>query len=63
MPKADRRFVWTVEEHGFFKGLGIIVDTQTGVNYLFVQSGNGGGLTALLDENGKPVVTKNIVMD
>ena len=38
----------------------ILVDKATGVNYLFVKSGYGGGLTPLLDENGKPVVTKNI---
>ena len=27
----------------------ILVDTQTGVNYLYYWSGNGGGLTPLLD--------------
>ena len=35
----------------------ILVDKQTGVNYLFVQNGYGGGLTPLLDRDGKPVVT------
>ena len=35
----------------------ILVDKQTGVNYLFVQTGYGGGLTPLLDRDGKPVVT------
>lgn len=35
-----------------------IVDKITGVNYLFIKSGYGAGLTPLLDENGKPVVTK-----
>ena len=38
----------------------ILVDKATGVNYLFVKSGYGGGLTPLLDENGKTIVTKNI---
>ncbi len=38
----------------------ILVDKATGVNYLFVKAGYGGGLTPLLDENGKPIVTKNI---
>ena len=33
------------------------VDTQTGVNYLYYWSGNGGGLTPLLDREGKPVIT------
>lgn len=36
----------------------IIVDKVTGVNYLFIKHGYSGGLTPLLDENGKPVVTK-----
>ena len=35
----------------------IIVDRETGVNYLFVVSGGAGGLTPLLDAEGKPVVT------
>ena len=36
----------------------IIVDKETGVNYLYVCRGYGGGLTPLLDENGKPVISK-----
>ena len=32
------------------------MDTQTGVNYLFCNSGNAGGLTPLLDREGKPVI-------
>ena len=34
----------------------IYVDRQTGVNYLYVQIGYGGGLTPLLDAAGRPVV-------
>lgn len=37
----------------------IWVDTETGVNYLFRQSGNSGGLTVMLDSSGKPVVETN----
>ena len=33
------------------------MDIQTGVNYLFCNSGNAGGLTPLLDREGKPVIT------
>ena len=36
----------------------IYVDKETGVNYLFIVSGYAGGLTPLLDAEGKPVVTK-----
>lgn len=35
----------------------IWVDKITGVNYLFHFAGHSGGLTPLLDENGKPVIT------
>lgn len=35
----------------------IWVDIETGVNYLFHTSGYAGGLTPLLDREGKPVIT------
>lgn len=35
----------------------IYVDRETGVNYLYIQVGYSGGLTPLLDADGKPVVT------
>ena len=35
----------------------IFVDRQTGVNYLWIASGYGGGLTPLLNADGRPVVT------
>ena len=35
----------------------ILVDKETGVNYLFTSSGYAGGLTVLLDKDGKPVIT------
>lgn len=34
----------------------IWVDTETGVEYLYHQLGQGGGLTQLLDTDGKPVI-------
>jgi len=37
----------------------VIVDKETGVNYLFVHRGYGGGLTPLLDADGKPIITKD----
>ena len=42
------------------QGLGsieVLVDKVTGVNYLFHSSGYSGGLTVLLDKDGKPIVT------
>ena len=35
----------------------IWVDKETGVNYLFHSGGYAGGLTVLLDKDGKPIVT------
>ena len=33
------------------------VDKETGVNYIYRAGGYGGGLTVLVDKDGKPVVT------
>ena len=55
MGKKEERFVKVYSEN-----LGseyILVDKVTGVNYLFVQSGYAGGLTPLLDREGKPIVS------
>ena len=41
----------------------IWVDKETGVNYLYHASGYSGGLTPLLDRNGKPVVSTIIKQD
>ena len=59
MAKKDKRFVVLHSEGGGFSGPGtcILLDKQTGVNYLYVSSGYGGGLTVLLDQDGKPVIT------
>jgi len=45
----------SLKESGLIK---VIVDRETGVNYLFIQSGYAGGLTPLLDAEGKPIITK-----
>jgi hypothetical protein len=42
---------------GRLSGMEIWVDTETGVNYLFSFSGYAGGLTPLLDSEGKVVIT------
>ena len=36
----------------------IWVDKETGVNYLYHQSGYSGGLTVLVDRDGKPMITR-----
>ncbi|MCI8399576.1 MAG: hypothetical protein HFF90_09295 [Oscillibacter sp.] len=57
MAKKDRRFIELYTEDGIVTMTKILVDKETGVNYLFHQSSNAGGLTPLLDREGKPVVT------
>ena len=36
----------------------IWVDRETGVHYMFHRDGNSGGMTVLLDQDGKPVIAK-----
>ena len=51
----DKRF-----EKVYSQGMGtteIWVDKETGVNYLYHSSGYSGGLTVLLDKDGKPVIS------
>ena len=55
MAKKKERFIKVHSEN--MGSEQIIVDRETGVNYLFAQSGYAGGLTVLLDQYGKPVVT------
>ena len=52
----EKRFikVWT---DGAFGNNEILVDRETGVNYLYHSGGYGGGLTVLVDKDGKPIVT------
>lgn len=55
----EKRFdVILSETNGLINHYQIIVDKITGINYLFVRSGYGAGLTPLLDEKGKPVIKK-----
>ena len=51
------RFFEKVYHQGTIDVMEIWVDRKTGVNYLWHASGNAGGLTPLLDREGKPVVT------
>ena len=58
MKKEDKRF-----EIVYTQGMSnvhILVDKKTGVNYLYHGTGYGGGLTPLLDREGKPIVTMTL---
>ena len=47
-----------ISTQGMIESYRVIVDKETGVNYLYVTNGTSGGLTVLLDSNGKPIITK-----
>ena len=58
--KKEKRFKVTFKDGGQLSEEGvrqILVDTETGVNYLVWKAGYAGGITPLLDSEGKVVVT------
>ena len=46
-----------VYSQGAMNVMEIWVDKETGVNYVFHASGYAGGMTPLLDREGKPVIS------
>ncbi|MCI9595772.1 MAG: hypothetical protein HFE75_00455 [Firmicutes bacterium] len=59
--KKDDRFIVMLKEGSALKDDGVrqvLVDKETGVNYLMIKSGYGLGLTPLLDKDGNPMITK-----
>ena len=55
MAKNDR--FEKVYSQGTVNVMEIWVDKETGVNYVFYKSGYAGGMTPLLDRDGKPEVS------
>ena len=61
MGKKEERFEVVFSDGSQLKDSGvrqILVDHETGVNYLVWKSGYAGGITPLLDSEGKVVITK-----
>ena len=56
MAKKDKRFE-IIYQQGALDIIEILVDRETGVNYLFRTNGHAGGMAPLLDREGKPVIT------
>lgn len=56
MAKNNERFE-KIYTQGISSVIEIWVDKETGVNYMYRSSGYGGGITPLLDREGKPVIT------
>lgn len=54
--EKNERFV-SVYSQGKVNRMEIWVDKETGVNYVFHSSGYAGGMTVLVDQDGKPVIT------
>lgn len=56
----EKRFE-IIEEEGMSLSEGgkrqILRDKETGINYLYIRVGYSGGITPLLDSDGKPIVT------
>lgn len=58
MANSNDRFIKTYTQgNSFTQIVQVWVDKKTGVNYVFMQSGYGGGLSPLLNADGKPVIT------
>ncbi|MCR5388118.1 MAG: DUF6440 family protein [Lachnospiraceae bacterium] len=53
---AQERFE-KIYSHGQLNVSEIWVDKETGVNYFFHAGGYAGGLTPLLDREGKPIIS------
>ena len=61
MLKDENRFKVLYKDGSQIKDAGvrqILVDTETGVNYLVWKFGYAGGITPLMDSEGKVIVTK-----
>lgn len=53
MAKKHERFIRTYKQGT----IEIWVDVQTGVNYVFHAQGYAGGMTVLVDREGRPIIT------
>ncbi len=54
---AEKRFE-VLYKQGSLTSYRIIRDTETGVQYLMTTDGYAGGLTPLLDREGRPIVSR-----
>lgn len=52
----EKRFEIVQEQSSFSMDCRVLLDTATGVQYLYMQNGYAGGLTPLLDRDGKPML-------
>ena len=57
---ADKKRFEKIYFQGTMQSTEIWVDKETGVHYLYHQSGYSGGLTPLLDGEGKVIVIRKV---
>lgn len=55
--KDDKRFIKIFKERTLTESMEILLDTETGVNYLYIGAGYGMGITPLLGHDGKVLVS------
>lgn len=51
-----KRFVKTYSQNSFGSAIEVWVDRETGVSYLYRRDGYSGGMTVLVDQDGKPLI-------
>ncbi|MET3196799.1 DUF6440 family protein [Gottfriedia sp. OAE603] len=56
--ESEKRFK-VIYKEGKLTGNKILEDRETGIQYLFSWDGYAGGITPLLDKEGKPLVNSN----
>lgn len=56
--ESNKRFVITHYEKSGLEGCKVLVDKETGINYLYSWDGYSGGLTPLLNKDGNPIITE-----
>ena len=59
MANASDRFIVAYQQGGDSDicMMRVLIDRATGVNYLYHKAGYAGGLTVLMDKEGKPLIT------
>lgn len=55
---ANKERFEVIYSQGVITKMEIWIDRETGVHYVYHRDGNSGGMTVLLDKEGKPVVAK-----
>ena len=55
--KDDKRFIKIFKERTLTESMQMRLDTETGVNYLYIGAGYGMGITPLLGPDGKVLVS------